>query len=109
MAGSNWERVYKMAFASVYPFRSSLRHGEAPPTHPTPAADEVSAGQRPREDNLLETARAAPLSENYELVRIPLTRDCTAELRLAGKVTSAAIDRLVQYIELMRGVWAEEG
>ena len=109
MAGSNWERVYKMAFASVYPFRSSLRHGEAPPTQTTPAADHVSDGQRHREDNLLETARAAPLSENYELVRIPLTRDCTAELRLAGKVTSAAIDRLVQYIELMRGVWAEEG
>jgi hypothetical protein len=42
-----------------------------------------------------------------ELVRIPLSKSCTAELRLLGEIDQAAIDRLVQYIELMRGVWAE--
>jgi hypothetical protein len=43
-----------------------------------------------------------------ELIRIPLTRDCTAELRLIGEITPAAIQRLVQYIELMTDVWAPD-
>lgn len=44
----------------------------------------------------------------YELIRIPLTRECTAELRLVGRVSEPAIDKLIQYIELMKGVWAEQ-
>lgn len=51
--------------------------------------------------------RAPEPAAPFELIRIPLTRECTAELRLVGDVTSSAVDRLVQYIELMRGVWAE--
>jgi hypothetical protein len=49
---------------------------------------------------------ASPDSKQ-ELIRIPLTRDCIAELRLVGEVTSGAVERLIQYIELMKGVWAE--
>lgn len=46
-------------------------------------------------------------SAQEELVRIPLSKSCTAELRLIGDIDQTSIDRLVQYIELMRGVWAE--
>lgn len=43
-----------------------------------------------------------------QLIRIPLSKDCNAELRLVGEITPAAIQRLLQYIELMAEVWAEE-
>jgi hypothetical protein len=43
-----------------------------------------------------------------ELIRIPLAKNCTAELRLIGEITPLAIQRLVQYIELMKDVWAAE-
>ena len=37
-----------------------------------------------------------------------LARDCFAELRFEGEITSAAIDWLVSYIELMKPIWAAE-
>ena len=61
----------------------------------------------PNPQSEMHLERAIEAVAPFELIRIPLTRDCTAELRLVGDVTSNAIDRLVQYIELMRGVWAE--
>jgi hypothetical protein len=89
-------------------YRSHLRQGEAPPQLVAPSK-ETAAQSSEIKHPAAQTGQAATTPvEHYELVRIPLTRDCTAELRLGGKVTSAAIDRLVQYIELMRGVWAEE-
>ncbi|MEO5772904.1 MAG: hypothetical protein ABIQ32_02130 [Sphingomicrobium sp.] len=42
-----------------------------------------------------------------KVYRIPLTRDCSAELQIVGEVTEAAIERLIRYIELMKDVWAE--
>ncbi|MBA2466180.1 MAG: hypothetical protein H0V46_01060 [Sphingomonas sp.] len=89
-------------------FKSNLR-AEAMPTFSSSSSADVSAEQpteseQPPEPRL---GRSMARSSGLELV-IPLTRDCTAELQLVGEVTSAAIDRLVQYIELMRGVWAED-
>lgn len=87
-------------------FRSNLRQQDGPsasseyPNKTDRAPDPARAEQA--------TTQTLAVDGNSELVRIPLTRDCTAELRLLGTVTSAAIDRLVQYIELMREVWAEE-
>ena len=43
-----------------------------------------------------------------EFVRIPLTRECTAELRFSGPVTEEAAIRLMKYIDLMKDVWAED-
>lgn len=59
----------------------------------------------PKETKLTETSPASQSSD--EFVRIPLARDCYAELRLYGTVTDSAVDRLVQYIQLMKGAWAE--
>lgn len=43
-----------------------------------------------------------------EVGQFPLTRDCAAQIRFNGEVTSAAIDRLVRHIELMREIWTEQ-
>lgn len=43
----------------------------------------------------------------FEFVRIPLTKDCTAELRFSGPISDQAVIRLLKYIELMKDVWAE--
>ncbi|WP_160296860.1 hypothetical protein [Sphingomonas sp. ERG5] len=40
--------------------------------------------------------------------RIPLTRDCVAEVSFQGDVTERAVERLMMHIELMREVWAED-
>jgi hypothetical protein len=42
------------------------------------------------------------------LIRVALTRDCFAELKITGIVTGKAISNLVRYIELMKDVWADE-
>lgn len=89
-------------------FRSSLRQEQAPaPAAPVPSADDAPKAATSEPAPAREQAPVAS-AQDFELVRIPLTRDCTAELRLLGSVSSAAIDRLVQYIELMRDVWAED-
>ena len=43
-----------------------------------------------------------------EFIRVPLSRECTVELRFVGAVTKPAIDRLIGYIELMRPIWSED-
>lgn len=59
------------------------------------------------EDNPAASQKRLP-SDDEALIRIPLTRDCTAELRFVGPVNQRAIDNLTRHIELMREVWAEE-
>jgi len=53
-----------------------------------------------REENVASSSAA-------EFVRIPLTRECSAELRFSGPITSDAVTRLLRYIDLMKDVWAE--
>ena len=43
-----------------------------------------------------------------EFARIPLTRDCVAELQIEGKITRAALSRLIQHIELMKDIWTDD-
>ncbi|NML06701.1 hypothetical protein [Sphingomonas sp. G-3-2-10] len=50
---------------------------------------------------------APPESSAKEMMRIPLTRDCVAELRFSGPLSVAALERLVRHIDLMKDVWAE--
>jgi hypothetical protein len=92
-----------MAELSVTEFAHALEvppREEASPQDTVPLANPVEPpkGGQPE-------AVYVPVSE---LIRIPLTKDCTAELRLIGEITPAAIQRLVQYIELMTDVWAAE-
>lgn len=69
-------------------------------------AADIDADAESRESQSQPILSQTPAVQS-ELVRIPLSKSCTAELRLIGDIDQAAIDRLVQYIELMRGVWAE--
>lgn len=46
--------------------------------------------------------------QSQSLMRIPLTRECSAELRFSGHVTARAIDNLMRHIELMQGAWSDE-
>lgn len=51
---------------------------------------------------------ASSASAGDELVRIPLSKNCTAEVRISGQISVEGIDRLIAYLELMKGVWAED-
>ncbi|HEX8584286.1 MAG TPA: hypothetical protein VF680_07745 [Allosphingosinicella sp.] len=42
-----------------------------------------------------------------DFIRLPLTRDCTVELRFSGQVSDRAIANLISHIELMQDVWSE--
>lgn len=55
----------------------------------------------------VQPIQARELSPTEEFVRIPLTRECMAELRFSGPVCEEAIARLIKYIELMKDVWAD--
>lgn len=44
---------------------------------------------------------------NSDSIRVPLTKDCYAELRFTGLVSSKAIANLVRYIDLMKDVWTD--
>src|SRR5687768_2486204 len=52
--------------------------------------------------------RAAHRTDTRELIRLPLTKDCSVELRFDGAVTTQAIDNLIKHIDLMKTVWAPE-
>lgn len=53
------------------------------------------------------TTEASNQSEG-QLVRIPLSRDCTAEIRFSTTPSSILLDRLISHIELMKDVWAAD-
>lgn len=76
-----------------------LPEGRAPQALETPTGNVASGAAAAGEPVYV------PMSE---LIRIPLSKECTAELRLIGEITPPAIQRLVQYIELMKDVWAAE-
>lgn len=52
--------------------------------------------------------RAEQATPVGELIRLPLTKDCSVELRFDGPVTTKAIDNLIRHIDLMKDVWAED-
>ncbi|WP_428628552.1 hypothetical protein [Sphingopyxis sp.] len=47
-------------------------------------------------------------SVDGELVIIPLTKECRAELRIVGKLNARAIKNLIRHIDLLADVWAED-
>lgn len=70
------------------------------------ARERQQADPEPSAD--LSSADIGSASEDTELIRIPLTKGCTAELKMIGSIDQAGIDRLIQYIQLMRDVWADD-
>jgi hypothetical protein len=39
---------------------------------------------------------------------LPLTKECSVELKFEGPVTLKAVDNLIRHIDLMKDVWADE-
>jgi len=54
-----------------------------------------------------EEPRETP-SASREVIRLPLTKECSVELRFEGPVTTRAVENLIKHIDLMKAVWAEE-
>lgn len=69
-------------------------------------AEDISGTHASLDDK--EGSRAKKLANHGQSYRIPLTRNCNAELQFDGEVSTKAIDTLVRYIALMKDVWAEE-
>jgi hypothetical protein len=49
------------------------------------------------------------MSEDAELIVLPLGSTCKAELRFVGEVTSTAYERLIRHLQLMRDMLVEDG
>ena len=44
---------------------------------------------------------------SQEFMRIPLTRECSVELRFVGKLDQKAITNLLRHIELTKEIWVD--
>ncbi|QJQ31971.1 hypothetical protein GV829_05480 [Sphingomonas lacunae] len=62
----------------------------------------------PEASSPIDVQGSVQSSSSIDLVRIPLTKDCTAELRLVGTASERALSNLIRHIELMKEVWTEE-
>lgn len=68
------------------------------PVHVSPQSESSS------DDRVQKGVQA---SVESEVLRIPLTRECVAELRLTGTVSEKALANLVRHVQLMMEVWSE--
>ena len=50
---------------------------------------------------------SAPSRSQTQIFRLPISKECTAEISFIGKLDTAAIERLIQHVSLMKEVWAE--
>lgn len=78
------------------------------PLFTTASTDPREPAQPPNADRESGERSGAAGSGAAEILRLPLTRDCTAELRFSGKITERAIINLIGHVELMKGVWPED-
>jgi len=59
-------------------------------------------------DTLANEAATEQRSDKHSFVRVPLTRECEAELRFSGPVSERGIDTLVGYLQLMKAALATD-
>jgi hypothetical protein len=55
-----------------------------------------------------QSREQAAINMGSEFIKLPLTRECSAELRFIGRVTDKAVAGLIKHIELLREIWAED-
>ncbi len=76
---------------------------------PQPSAvEEPPLLEAPTDTDRLSGVRKEVQSADGELMIIPLTKECKAELRFIGQLNSRAIKNLMRHIDLMADVWAED-
>ena len=64
----------------------------------------------PEDEPTTTSLESAPLASgpNSQYFRIPVSRECVAEITFKGALSAEAIERLIQHIQLMGDVWAED-
>lgn len=78
------------------------------PEEASPAREATATAAPPGPQPSTAAATISRAGSQHEVLRIPLTRDCSAELSFSGAVTAQAVTRLMRHIELMQEVWAEQ-
>lgn len=83
--------------------QSDLNRSESSDSLPAEIPDRVLA-----QNDRIDFSANPPSDPLAELIKIPLTRECSAELRLSGTVSEKALNNLIRHIELMKEVWVED-
>jgi hypothetical protein len=86
---------------------SAIRETAKAMAEPEPRRDIAPAKDAAESNLAVPMSSAAPAVDHSNLVRIPLTRDCSAELRFVGPLSEKALANLIRHIELMKEMWAE--
>jgi hypothetical protein len=93
------------SFRETFEFLDRVGSSQSETTGPVPPAQETS--QR-SEIAPIDKSVGSDSGSSGEVLRIPLSRNCVASLSFSGPPTESALRRLIQHIELMQDVWAEE-
>lgn len=96
---------------------NSLREtmSQLPETDTDSSAERQSNIQASSPDNASAPSEAAPLRSTEapvgdqagEIMRFPLARDCSVELRFSGPLCVEALERLIKHVELLKEVWVD--
>lgn len=70
-----------------------------------PHSDSMSQSIPASQSTLVVAESQTRESPTGETMRIPLTKDCSVELRFTGPVSEKAIANLIRHIELMKEIW----
>jgi hypothetical protein len=93
------------SFRETFEFLDRADSSRSETSGPVSSAQETS--QR-SEVTPVEQPAGSDSGTRNEVLRIPLSKNCVASLSFSGSPTQSALRRLVQHIELMQDVWAEE-
>ncbi len=70
----------------------------------------ASEGRLEARSNMAAISSPAPMiSEDSELIVLPLGSACKAELKFVGEVSAIAYERLIRHLQLMRDMLVEDG
>ena len=68
----------------------------------------IAASEAAKPVGQVQTAPSSAQAAGGEIMVLPLTKDCRAELRIFGELNSRAIHNLIRHINLFAEVWAED-
>jgi hypothetical protein len=74
----------------------------------TEAEENQSISESVTEDRTLKSQARVDQRSEDQSYRIPLTKECIAQLSFTGPISEQAFQRLLRHIELMREVWADD-
>lgn len=94
--------------------RETLSQLPEPSDHSAPA-HQLPPETSPPENSVARSASTPYLSTEVpagdqveEIMRFPLARDCSVELRFSGPLCAEALERLIRHVELLKEVWISD-